>query len=254
MACWDLWPLTWCCSSCSWCGGVHSGPWCTGTQQPRPPLRHSLTRYCAGRIACAGPASSGRSDPSGGGDCSATPAGSANLRTGRGRVGPGTATCPSFWHRTGQFTCSRDEGRWKGLISIFRNTHRSIPSHSVQLTDTKRRWTELLANFASSSAESTEASPSRGLNASWASCSSWRIDWNSIKSNKLSNCFIALGQSSVQSPCPWPMKGVLARQQQYRIRECVQSDGLLVAIKSGSPWLEKWKPLLQGVRSALDSD
>lgn len=65
--------------------------------------------------------------------------------------------------------------------------------------DTKRRWTELLTDDASSSAESTEASPSCGLNASWASCSSWRIDWNSIKSNKLSNCFIALGQSSVQS-------------------------------------------------------
>lgn len=51
------------------------------------------------------------------------------------------------------------------------------------------------------------------------------------------------------------MEGVLARQpaeppaaaKSIESGECVQSDGLLVVIKSGSLWLEKWKPLLQGV-------
>lgn len=84
-----------------------------------------------------------------------------------------------------------------------------------------------------------------------------RIDRNSIKCYKLSNCFIGTdhhrgGETREQAVANGKLIGTASNWRTVGCScvstkgTCVQSDGLLVAIKSGSLLLEKWKPTSAG--------
>lgn len=145
-------------------------------------------------------------------------------------------------------------GSWAARRTNSNQLSQTVVQLIVQLTSTKRRWTE---RYCASSF--CWASPLLGKfhRTSLLRTVVLRIDWNSIKCNKLSNCFIGTDhhrgdQRTGRSVANGELIGTASNWRTvgsfYCISKgtCVQSDGLLVAIKSGSLLLEKWKPTSAG--------